>query len=343
MERKRKSNFGRTVIALIFLVVLGFFAVKGFINFLQSPADKQSLPDGKNGKQIAFVVTRGETVSDVAQNLEEKKIIRSAMFFKIAAKDAGLESINAGDFVISPSMTNAEIIQVFKEGSADIRVTLIEGWRVEEIAKELNAKFNPPVGGLSSEFLEAAKEFEGYLFPDTYFFHKDASVDTIIETQRANFDRKYTKQLQDKIKAQGLTPEQGVILASIVEREARSKEVRTQVAGILLKRFRMGMKLDADATVQYAKDSQKLKNGTLEKFWQPVSVADYTGVVSLYNTYLNNGLPPAPIANPSLMSLQAVADAKEDTPYLYYFHDSQGNSYYAKTLEEHRANVATHR
>ncbi|MBI2593569.1 endolytic transglycosylase MltG, partial [Candidatus Daviesbacteria bacterium] len=267
-------------------------------------------------------------------------------FFKLAAKNAGLTGINAGDFVISPSMTSDEIIEVFKGGSADIKVTLIEGWRVEQIAAELNSKFkikhSLPIGQ-NSKFIEAAKKYEGYLFADTYFFHPDATIETIIETLRANFERKYTQELQKKISAKGLTPEQGVILASIVEREGRSKEVRTKVASILLKRFNMGMKLDADATVQYAKDSLKLKNGTLEKFWQPVVITDYTGVVSPYNTYLNNGFPPGPISSPSLMSLEAVADANSDIPYLYYFHDSEGNSYYAATLEEHRANVAAHR
>lgn len=332
MERRRKSGFGRAVIALIILVLVSFFLIKGFIGFLQSPADK-------NGKQIAFVVNPRETVSDVAQNLEKKGIIRSALFFKMSAKDAGLEGINAGDFIISPAMSNNEIIEVFKGDSADVRVTLLEGWRIEEMARELNSKLEIQ----NSKFIEAANEYEGYLFPDTYFFHPDVSVETIIETLRANFDRKYSEDLQKRIKAQGLTPEQGVILASIVEREGRSKEVRTNVASILLKRFKMGMKLDADATVQYAKDSQKLKNGNLEKFWQPVLIADYQGVVSPYNTYTNNGFPPGPIANPSLMSLEAVANANPETPYLYYYHDLAGNSYYARTLDEHNANVAAHR
>lgn len=331
-ERKRKSGFGRAVLALIILVLVGFFLVKGFLGFLQGPVDSK-------GKQVAFVVNPGETVSDVAANLESEGLIRSAWIFKIDAKNTGLTGINAGDFIISPAMTNKEIIEVFKGGSTDIRITLIEGWRVEEIAKELNAKLKIDNG----QFIAAAKQYEGYLFPDTYFFHPDASLETIVETLRANFNRKYSEELQKNIRAQGLTPEQGVILASIVEREARSKEVRTQVAGILLKRFKMGMKLDADATVQYAKDSQKLKNGNLEKFWQPILVSDYQGVVSPYNTYTNIGFPPGPIANPSLMSLEAVANANPNTPYLYYFHNLRGESYYGRTLEEHNANVANHR
>lgn len=330
--QKKKNGLGKAILALIILVLTGFFIFQGLVNFLHGPVDK-------SGKQIAFVVNPGETISDVANKLEAKGIIRSSFFFKMAAKDANLTGINVGDFVISPAMTTKEIVEVFKRGSTDIRVTLIEGWRIEEIAKKLNQE----MGINEADFTQSAKEYEGYLFPDTYFFNPDATIETIIQTLRSNFDKKYTESLQNKIKSLGLTPEESVVLASIVEREGRSKEVRTSVASILLKRFKMGMKLDADSTVQYGKDSQKLKNGSLEKFWQPILTADYQGVISPYNTYINNGFPPSPIANPSLMSLQAVADADPNTPYLYYFHDNQGNSYYAKTLEEHTANVANHR
>lgn len=333
MDRRKKPNWIlRLFLALVVLGVLGFFGFKGYIEYLKSPADP-------NGKQVAFVINPGDTVSDVANALEEKRIVRSAFAFKMSAKDAGLTGVNVGDFIVSPSMTHGEIIDVFKGGSTDVRVTLLEGWRVEQIADELNKKLK--IG--KDEFIAAAKEYEGYLFPDTYFFHPDATIETVINTMRGNFDRRYTSELQNKIKAQGLTPDEGVILASLVEREGRSEKVRTQVAGVLLNRLEMGMKLDIDATVQYAKDSEKLKSGTLEKFWQPILVADYTGVISPYNTYLNNGLPPSPIASPSLMSLQAVANADPNTPYVYYFHDSKGNSYYAKTLEEHNENVANNR
>lgn len=333
MDRRKKPNkLLRLVILLLVLAAVGYFSINGYINYLKSPADK-------NGKQIAFVINPGETVSDVASRLEERGIIRSAFAFKMSAKDAGLTGVNVGDFIISPAMSHQEIIDVFKGGSTDVRVTLLEGWRVEQIADELNAKLKID----KKEFIAAAKQYEGYLFPDTYFFHPDASIETIINTMRSNFDRKYTDELQNKIKAKGLTPEEGVILASLVEREGRSEKVRTEVAGILLNRLDMGMKLDIDATVQYAKDSQKLQSGTLEKFWEPILIADYQGVSSSYNTYTNNGLPPGPIANPSLMSLEAVAGADPNSPYVYYFHDSAGNSYYARTLDEHNANVAAHR
>lgn len=333
MDRRKKSNPVFKIIAfLIVLGVIGYFAFQGYIGYLKSPVDSK-------GEQVAFVVSPGETLTDVAGRLEEEGVIRSAFAFKMSAKDADFTGVNVGDFIVSPAMTHSEIIEAFKEGSTDVRVTLLEGWRVEQIAKELNKTLKID----EKEFIAAAKKYEGYLFPDTYLFNPDASIETVINIMRGNFDRKYTEELRKQIKAKGLTPEEGVILASIVEREGRSEKVRTEVAGVLLNRLDMGMKLDIDATVQYAKDSQKLQNGTLQKFWEPILIADYSGVISPYNTYLNPGLPPGPIANPSLMSLKAVANADLNSPYVYYFHDSAGNSHYAKTLEEHNENVANNR
>lgn len=332
MRNKKPNWVLRLFLALIVLAIIAFFGFQGYISYLKSPVDA-------NGEKTAFVINPGESVSDVANRLEQKGVIRSAFAFKMSARDAGLTGVSIGDFIVSSSMTHSEIIDALKGGSTDVRVTLLEGWRVEQIAKELNKTLKIS----EADFIAVAKADEGYLFPDTYLFHPDASIETIISTMKNNFDKKYTEELQNKIKTKGLTPDEGVILASMVEREGRSEKVRTEIAGVLLNRLEMGMKLDIDATVQYAKDSQKLKNGTLEKFWEPILIADYSGITSPYNTYLNNGLPPGPICNPSLMSLKAVANADLNFPYVYYYHDPAGNSYYAKTLDEHNANVAAHR
>jgi UPF0755 protein len=329
MQKKKKSPF-RFLIWLIILIVLIFFGVKWYLGYLQSPVDK-------NGKVEAFVVKKGETVSEVADRLEKERFIRSSLIFKYLYNQNQKESaIQAGDFKISSAMSTEEIIKTLSQGAVDKWVTLLEGWRNEQMADELNAE----LGISKEEFLKQAKQ--GFMFPDTYLFNPKASVSTIVSILENTFDQKYTDELKNKIKAKGLTPEQGVILASIVEREARSDEVRTQVASILLKRLKMGMALNADATVQYAKDTASYKNGTLKKFWQPVTQADYKEVISPFNTYLHPGLPPAPISNPSVSSLKAVANAISNTPYTYYYHDSKGNSYYATTLEEHNENVANH-
>lgn len=212
------------------------------------------------------------------------------------------------------------------------KITLLEGWRVEEMAEKLNTELGIP----KKDFLAVAKE--GYMFPDTYFFEEDSSASAVAKKLRATFDLKYDADLQAKIKKLGLTPAEGVILASIVEREARSYEARKMVASILLKRLRINMGLNVDASIQYILGYQ-----SSEKSWwkRHLSKADLQ-ISSPYNTYIHAGLTPTPICNPSLSSLEAVANADLNTPYLYYYHDSEGISHYSKTLEEHNQNVANY-
>lgn len=311
-----------------FLLLMIFFGAKAFWGAQLAPVSSEEVTK-------LIVISKGHSVSDIAKQLEKEGLIRSAWAFNLYVKQKGVgANLQAGRFELSPSMSVEEIVKTLQSNPAEIWVTLIEGWRVEEMAEELNSKF----GIRNSDFLAVAKE--GHMFPDTYLFSKEASAEQVVGAMRDNFERRFSKELRDQIKLQGLTEEQGVILASIVEREARSDKVRTEVASILLKRLKIGMGLNADATVQYAKDSADYKAGRLDKFWKPIAQKDYQEVKSLFNTYIYQGLPPAPICNPSLSSLKAVANADPSTSYLYYYHDSKGNSYYAKTLEEHNRNVA---
>ncbi|MFA5932744.1 MAG: endolytic transglycosylase MltG [Microgenomates group bacterium] len=210
------------------------------------------------------------------------------------------------------------------------KVTLIEGWRVEEMAEKLNKE----LGIKNKDFLVVAKE--GYMFPDTYFFEPDASASAVAKKLRSTFDLKYDADLQAKIKKLGLTSSEGVILASIVEREARSDEARKMVASILLKRLKIDMGLNVDAGIQYALGYQQAE----KSWWKRNLTKDDLKINSPYNTYIHAGFPPTPICNPSLSSLEAIANADSKTPYLYYFHDSQGVSHYSKTLEEHNQQIA---
>lgn len=213
------------------------------------------------------------------------------------------------------------------------KITLVEGQRIEEMAEKLDKELGL---GQGSEFLKIAKE--GYMFPDTYFVDKDASASAVVAKMKNNFENKYDVDLQAKIKKLGLTPDEGVILASIVEREARSSEARKMVASILLKRLNIEMGLYVDAGIQYALGYQPS-----EKSWwkRHLTKADLQ-INSSFNTRIHKGLPPTPICNPSLSSLEAVADADPKTPYLYYYHDSEGVPHYARTLEEHNQNIANY-
>jgi len=280
-----------------------------------------------------FVVDKGENFSKVVEDLKKADLIKSPWVFNLYGKQSGLISkIQAGTFRLSKSYTAREILKALTDQPLDTWVTLLEGWRVEEMADKLSKE----LGVDSSEFVKNAKE--GYMFPDTYLFPKDYSVEQITRRLRDTFEQKYSDDLRSKIKAVGLTEAQGVILASIVEREARSDQARTDVASILLKRFKIGMGLNADATIQYMLGYQKNE----KSWWKRNLTKDDKKVDSPYNTYLYRGLPPAPICDPGLSSLTAVANADSDTPYLYYYHDSEGNSYYTKTLEEHNQNVANY-
>lgn len=284
-------------------------------------------------KAVIVVVEKGESFNKLSKDLENKKLIKSVFVFNLYAKQTGLaNNIKAGTFKLSSSMDAAYILKTLTSEPLDSWVTLLEGWRIEEMAQELNDELNIDKG----EFLKAAKE--GYMFPDTYLFPKDYSALQIVNKLKATFDQRYTDELKAKIKALGLTADQGVILASIVEREARSDEVRRMVASILLKRFNIGMALNADATIQYLLGYQQDERS----WWKRYLSKDDLKSSSPYNTYLHAGLPPTPICNPSLSSLQAVATANMQTPYLYYYHDLKGNSYYSKTLEEHNSNVVNH-
>lgn len=299
--------------------------------------NSQFQPVSKSEEQKRILVEKGESLSEIAKTLKTEGLIRSEFAFTLYANQKGASNkLQAGTYKISPNMTLDQIIETLSGKPEEGWVTIREGLRVEEIARILEGQF----GIDQAKFLDIAKE--GYMFPDTYLFPQEVTAEQIANKMKETFDEKYTPELQNKIKAKGLTPEEGVILASLVEREGRSDKVRVEVASIMLKRLEIGMKLDLDATVQYAKDTQSFKQNKALKFWNPITRADYTGVVSPYNTYLNPGLPPTPIANPSLSSLNAVANAR-DTQFLYYYHDSKGNSYYAKTLEEHNQNVANNR
>ena len=326
MQKKKRSRLWLIVIVfLVFIAGVWLWWMR-----INSPVDPKATVK-------AFVVQEGESTDSIVSRLESEGLIRSGLAFKVFLKTSpSAANIQAGTFKLSGAMNFEEIIKNLSSGVVDEWVTLLEGWRVEQMAKQLSSEL-----GIDPEsFIKSARE--GYMFPDTYLFNKEVTAVDVVETLENTFDKRYTQELRDKVMANGLSPEQGVILASIVEREARSDGERTRVASILLKRIKIGMKIDADATVQYAKDSQKLKNGTLTKFWEPITRADYQDVKSPYNTYLNNGLPPGPICNPSLSSLKAVANAT-DTNYLYYYHDSAGRSYYGETLEQHNQNVANYK
>ncbi len=288
-----------------------------------------TLPVDRSDKSSEiFIVRPGEGLNSIINNLKEKKLIRNRMAFFAIVYQLGIDKkIQAGDFRLSKSMGAYDVANNLTHGTLDIWITIPEGWRKEEVAERISKNFDIP----EVEFVEKAQE--GFLFPDTYLFPKEATADTIISILTNTFENKFAT-LDEKRKKLGLTKVQTVTLASLVERESKFDSERQGIASVLLRRYREGIPLQIDATVQYAMGYDAAK-----KTWWPVPLSEDLKINSPYNTYLNPGLPPGPISNPGLTSLEAVADADPNTPYLFYVHDKQGKVHFARNGEEHERNI----
>ncbi len=241
---------------------------------------------------------------------------------------------------IAESLQSAEV----KERS----LTIVEGWRREQIAQTLDeaglgiryADFMQASSYLPAEYsslvvLPSSASLEGLLFPDTYSIDADMTAEELVLSMLKNFDQRLTGDLRAGFFDQGLSLYQAVILASIVEREAVVPDERELIASVFLNRLSMGMKLEADPTVQYALGQQS--DGG---WWKAPLSLDDLEMNSPYNTYLYEGLPIGPICNPGLNSLEAVA-FPASTPYLYFRAqcDGSGRHSFAETFEEHQLNA----
>lgn len=276
-----------------------------------------------------FVVEKGQGIRDIANQLKEDGLIRDPVAFFLIVKQLGLDGkIQAGLFHLSPAMSAYDIANALQIGTFDKLITIPEGKRAEEVAEILAEN----IPAYDDAWLQRLKANEGYLFPDTYSFTKDATIDEVVTTMRNTFDKKY--EIIPSGRNSSLPKEEIVNIASLVEREAKHPEDRPLVASVILNRLDIGMALQIDATVQYALGYQP----TQKTWWKKNLSYDDLKTPSLYNTYENSGLPPTPISNPGQDVLTAVINAP-DTDYLYYVSDSSGQNHYAKTLEEHNANI----
>lgn len=311
---------------LIFLLISLFLLMFGWFYYKEGliPVNK------KDNSTKIFVIQKGESLNSIVKRLYKEDLIRSRVVFFLLVKKMGIEKkIQAGDFRLSPSMSAEEIAKTLTHGTLDIWVTIVEGLRKEEIASIIAKNFNIP----EIEFIKYAKE--GYLFPDTYLFPKNADAQMIIKIMTDNFNRKFDQSLREKAKKRlNLDEEQVLILASLVEREAKFDQDRKEVASILLKRLRNEWPLQVDATIQYALGYQAKER----TWWKKNLTQANLEIDSPYNTYKNLGLPPTPICNPGFASIIAVVEADLNTPNWYYLSDKTGRMHYAKTLEEHNKN-----
>lgn len=306
----------RSIILLIVFIAVA--AVLWWVN-------GTSAADAKNTKQQMFVIAKGEGARQIAFDLKSAGLIRDPWVFFLLVKTSGSDGkIQAGDFRLSPNQTPQNILQTLIKGTLDIWVTIPEGKRATEIAALLKERI--PTYQASWEDQLATQE--GYLFPDTYLFAHDATIDQIMAIMEDNFKIKYAKAKESQTNS--LSQKDAVIVASIIEREGKSDTEMRNIASVLENRLNLGMALQIDATIQYAK-------GTHFDWWPKIGASDVK-LESAYNTYRNPGLPPTPISNPGLVALSAALNPS-DTSYLYYFTDRNGITHFARTLEEQNANI----
>lgn len=283
--------------------------------------------------EISILIHQGDKVKDVANELEEKNVIKSSSAFYWYARIHDLDTnIISGRFLLNPSMNVPEILsKISTPSESEAIITIQEGLTIKDIDKKLFEM------GLTKEgdFILATKNFkdqksykfleknaslpallEGYIFPDTYFLEPvNFDPNELIYKSLNNFTKK-TKELK-------ITNET-IIIASIIEKEVRNDNDRAIVSGILWKRLGSGWKLDADATLLYTKDNNKITTADLNSD-------------SPYNTRKFKGLPPTPICNPSIKSIEAALHPQSSN-YWFYLTAEDGTAVYAKTNEEHNAN-----
>jgi UPF0755 protein len=285
-------------------------------------------PNNKSSK--IFVIRSGEQFREVANDLKKQNLIKDPIvFFLLSKYRLGIDKkIEAGDFRLSPSMSAYDVATNLTHGTLDIWVTIPEGNRSDEIADTLSRK----IPNYSTTWRGILDSNEGYLFPDTYLIPRDADINLIVSLMKANFNNKFA--YVQSSKTSNLTDSQAVILASMIEREAKFPQDRPLVASVILNRLAQSMPLQIDATVQYVLGYQQ----DTKTWWKKNLTSQDLKINSPYNTRINVGLPPAPISNPGLSALQASMNPA-NTNYLYYCSDKTGHLHFSETLQGHNDNI----
>jgi UPF0755 protein len=351
--------------------------VQDFVEWYR-PGALDDTPASEDGGRITVVVRPGVSDAEIGQLLFEEGIVGSQLAFQWAVLQAEREgTLQAGTYDLSASMRPSEIVAALRQESGEeIAVIIPEGWRLEEIVgylgstrltmnlEEFAALVQSPPPDLLNQYdflvdLPAGRSLEGYLYPDSYRLFVNESARSVVERLLENFGTRLTQEIRDGIAAQGLSLEQAVNVASIVEREAVLDEERPLIAGVYLNRIKnpgaetVGL-LNADPTLQYALATEANGAAPVDgwgdiEWWPPLQVGGAEVVLpealAGYQTYVNKGLPPTPIASPRMGSIEAVAFADRSSGFYYFVAGCpdgtrDGSHYFGHTFAEHQANIA---
>ncbi len=324
---------GRTFAVWIAVLVLAVIAVP--IAWFSALFVDRSHP----AQSTQVIVPQGANFSDIAALLEQRGVIASATAFRVLARLRHEDvDVRAGAYAFDAHRTAAEVLNDLVTGGAQVAIwiTVPEGFTSAQIAQRLQDEGVGSAAAFEQAFRDTnlqvdgtpTRGLEGFLFPNTYLVTRSATPQQIARQLTDQFFKELPADATERARALHVTVPQAVTVASLVEREAKIEADRPRIAAVIYNRLRLGMPLQVDATIEYA----------LRKHKDALSLHDLQ-IDSPYNTYRHQGLPPTPIANPGLPSLEAALNpARLDA--LYYVYCGNGHHVFAKTLSEHEANVA---
>lgn len=340
------------VVAVVIIVIVGFVLLTSLAKKLADGISNESnaVATIAAGSEVEVEIPVGSTARTISTLLAESGVIVDAGAFEQAVKQRGAaDKLKAGMYTLTAGTDTSELIDTLVKGPppADVYlVTVIEGLTINETLASLAGQTPYTVAELKAPLLDGTVDspylpekapageddiirWEGLLAPDTYEFLANASAATIVGRLADTLAKRVEATDWSALEARGLTPYDGLIIASLIEKEAKLDEERPTIASVIVNRLDRGMALQIDATIIYA----------LGENQGQVTLADLQ-VDSPYNTYLNPGLPPTPIGGVRPASLAAAA-APADTEYLYYvLVDKDGTHGFSKTLEEHNRKKA---
>ena len=294
-------------------------AVAGLVQRADSP--------GPAAEETTVTVPTGSGLAAIATRLAEAGVVDDPWLFRLYVRLRGMErALTAGEYAFPAGVSAAEVARMLRDHHVvQYRFTLVEGWTVAQTVAALRAEPD-----LTGELPEPPPE--GSLLPDTYFFQRGESRAELVARMRAAMEVELAAAWAER--APGLpleSPEEALILASIIEKETGVAAERDLVAGVFVNRLERGMRLQTDPTVIYALTGGE---GPLDRALRRRDLE----VEDPYNTYVHAGLPPGPIANPGRASIRAAVNPAA-TDYLYFVADGTGGHAFAETLAEHNANV----
>ncbi|HEY9062349.1 MAG TPA: endolytic transglycosylase MltG [Pseudobacteroides sp.] len=354
-KSKNTKKKNRLIIRfIVFIVLICTFFISAAFSYryvLENQDDNldKPLPVIPASKRIEFETPKNATSAQIIDKLAEEGIITNTFMFKMISKINGFDgTYKSGTHIISKDLDYDSLMRILSSDPVTSKVMIPEGYTFNQVAEKLSkdklvdkAKFASVASNEKYDFKflkdipKREKKLEGYLFPDTYIFDVKSGEKAIINRMLARFDEIFKPEYYDKAKALGLTVDQVIILASIIEREAKEYEERRLISGVFYNRLKSKnpthKKLQSCATIQYI-----LLNNTGQV--KAKLTDEDTKINDPYNTYLYEGLPPGPICNPGKDSIEAALEP-ETTDYYYFVSKGDGTHEFSSTLSQHQAAV----